>query len=59
MKTFGYVEDKALLDFVLKENYKDLTELEKNTNQSFLRREKSFKHRSFCSSKKLEKEGIV
>ena len=29
VKTFGYVEDKALLDFVLKENYKDLAELEK------------------------------
>ena len=29
VKTFGYVEDKALLDFVLKENYKDLNELEK------------------------------
>ena len=29
VKTFGYVEDKVLLDFVLKENYKDLTELEK------------------------------
>ena len=29
VKTFGYVEDKELLDFVLKENYKDLAELEK------------------------------
>ena len=29
VKTFGYVEDKVLLDFVLKENYKDLAELEK------------------------------
>ena len=29
VKTFGYVEDKALLDFVLKRNYKDLAELEK------------------------------
>ena len=29
VKIFGYVEDKALLDFVLKENYKDLNELEK------------------------------
>ena len=29
VKTFGYVEDKELLDFVLKRNYKDLAELEK------------------------------
>ena len=29
VKTFGYVEDKVLLDFVLKEKYKDLAELEK------------------------------
>ena len=29
VKIFGYVGDKALLDFVLKKNYKDLAELEK------------------------------
>jgi len=29
VKTFGYVEDKSLLDFVLKRNHKDLAELEK------------------------------